>query len=92
MPKLLKERLEKQGKDPGDLSVTRELYEGIFSRIKKAYDLDYYWFWTPESWTWKGAKPEQVKATLADLDAGQYQVLAKWSLTDGEANVVDLPY
>ena len=38
--------------------MVRELYEGIFRRAAAAYPLDYYWFWTPEGWTWSGVKEE----------------------------------
>jgi hypothetical protein len=43
------------------------MYEGIFSRIMRKHPLDYYWFWTPEGWTWEGVKEEQVKATIDDI-------------------------
>jgi hypothetical protein len=69
VPAAVRERLKKAGKDPKDPAVLRELYEGIFRRIAAAYPIDYYWFWTPEGWTWGGAKPEQVKATLDDIAA-----------------------
>jgi hypothetical protein len=45
----------------------RELYRGIFTRISKAYPLDYYWLWTPESWTWQGASDEVVAETEKDI-------------------------
>ncbi len=69
IPKTVSQRLKKAGKDPADLSVVQQVYEGMFKRITKAYPLDYYWFWTPEGWTWSGTKPEQVKATVGDLKA-----------------------
>lgn len=67
VPKALRERLKAAGKDAKDPKVVAELYEGIFRRIAAAYPLDYYWLWTPEGWTWGGAKPEQIKATMDDL-------------------------
>ena len=67
IPKSVKKRLEELGKKPGDIQVVQELYEGMFERIKSAYPLDYYWFWTPEGWTWRGAKDEQVAATEKDM-------------------------
>ncbi|MEA3368455.1 MAG: hypothetical protein U9R68_10125, partial [Planctomycetota bacterium] len=69
IPAKVQERLKALGKDPKDPKVMQELYEGIFRRITQAYPLDYYWFWTPEGWTWRGPKQEQVDATLADLGA-----------------------
>ncbi len=35
----------------------------------ETHPLDYYWFWTPEGWTWREVKQEQIDATLADLRA-----------------------
>jgi len=69
IPKLVRERIRSLGKDPNDPAVVRELYEGMFHRIAKAYPLDYYWFWTPEGWTWGNPKDEEVQATVADLQA-----------------------
>ncbi len=67
VPKLVRERLKAAGKDPVDLSTTKELYEGIFRRIAQAYPLDYYWLWTPEGWTWSPVKEDQISATTNDL-------------------------
>jgi hypothetical protein len=67
VPKLVQDRLKAQGKNPADLPVVRELYEGIFRRATEAYPLDYYWFWTPEGWTWSEVKEQQIKATMEDL-------------------------
>jgi len=69
IPKAVQDRLKTLGKDPKDKAVVQELYEGIFKRLAQACPPDYYWFWTPEGWTWGDAKPEQVKATLDDLAA-----------------------
>jgi len=67
VPSAVRERLAAAGKDPKDPAVVRELYEGMFARIKATHPLDYYWFWTPEGWTWSGVKQAQIDATLADL-------------------------
>ena len=69
IPDAVKERIKNLGKDPNDPAVVQELYEGMFRRIAKAYPLDYYWFWTPEGWTWGNPKDEQVEATLTDFRA-----------------------
>ncbi len=69
VPKLVRERLKGQGKDANDPAVKQALYEGVFRRAAQAYPLDYYWFWTPEGWTWDGTKPEQIAATTNDLAA-----------------------
>jgi hypothetical protein len=67
VPKLVQERLKGQGKNPADPSVVQALYEGIFRRAAEAYPLDFYWFWTPEGWTWSAVKEEEIKATMEDL-------------------------
>jgi len=67
IPKAVRERLQAAGKDPKDPQVVKEVYAGMFKRIMQTHPLDYYWFWTPEDWTWSGTKPEQVEATLTDL-------------------------
>jgi len=46
---------------------TTRFYEGIFQRIMRTHPLDYYWFWTPEHWTWRPIGTEVVEATLNDM-------------------------
>jgi hypothetical protein len=43
------------------------LYEGIFTRIMKTHPLDYYWFWTPETWTWQDVDKKTVEKTISDI-------------------------
>ena len=69
VPKAVAKRLADQGKSPTNTAVIQELYEGIFQRAKQAYELDYYWFWTPEDWTWQGTKPADNQAAINDLFA-----------------------
>ena len=69
VPDVVKERIRSRGQGPNDPAVVQALYEGMFHRIERAYPLDYYWFWTPESWTWGNPKDEAVDATVADLQA-----------------------
>jgi len=69
VPRQVADRLKAAGKDPADLAVIQGLYEGIFQRAARAYPLDYYWFWTPEGWTWEGTKQEQVNRTVDDIKA-----------------------
>lgn len=69
VPKAVKERLKAAGKDPADPRTIEDLYAGMFQRIMQTHPLDYYWFWTPEGWTWSGVKQQQIDATLADLRA-----------------------
>ena len=67
VPRALGDRLVQAGRKPGDLETTQLLYEGMFRRVAQSYPLDYFWFWTPEGWTWDGVKDEEVKATVEDL-------------------------
>ncbi len=69
IPAAVKERLKSEGKKPEDPATARELYEGMFARIERAYPVDYYWLWTPEEWTWGGNKPEQFEETKRDIQA-----------------------
>ena len=69
VPKPVRERLKREGKDPGNPAVLRELYEGIFRRIEAACPVDTYWLWTPESWTWDSNKPGEFQATTRDIAA-----------------------
>lgn len=67
IPKLVKDRLKQDGKNPGDAAVVQDIYEGMFERIKRTHPLDYYWLWTNEGWTWGGAKDEEVQAVQNDI-------------------------
>ena len=69
IPSPVKARLKQAGKNPDDPAVVQELYEGIFRRIARTHPLDYYWFWTPEGWTWSAVSQPQIDATLADFRA-----------------------
>jgi hypothetical protein len=62
--------LKKRGLDPEAPEVRERIYEGIFTRIKRTHPLDFYWFWTPESWTWdEGDKKDEIAKTIRDFDA-----------------------
>ena len=69
IPKKLQARLKEKGLNPDDPKTTEILYEGIFKRIMATHPLDYYWFWTPETWTWQGNTKEQLDKTKADITA-----------------------
>lgn len=69
VPELVQKRLLAGQKNPQDPTVVKDLYKEIFSRIARAYPVDYYWFWTWEGWTWSDAKPEEIKSVTSDLDA-----------------------
>ena len=71
LPKLVRERLAAAGRAPRDAATVQHVYEGMFRRIMAAYAIDYYWLWTPEDWTWREVKQDQIDATLADFQAIQ---------------------
>lgn len=66
-PRVLQEHLTKLGKDANSVAVRKQLYDGMFKRAEAAYPLDYFWLWTPESWTWAGNTQDQLKAATDDL-------------------------
>ncbi len=47
--------------------AVKEMYKGMFTRIAQTYPLDYYWLWTPESWTWSEISDEVVSKTQRDI-------------------------
>lgn len=57
------------GEDASSLTPQQiaQLYEGMFTRIMRTHPLDYYWFWTPENWTWEDVAEAQVEATINDI-------------------------
>ncbi|RPH99909.1 MAG: hypothetical protein EHM72_10685 [Calditrichaeota bacterium] len=67
IPEPLKKQLQEQGIDPNSASAVLKIYEGTFERIKRLHPLDYYWFWTPEYWTWQDVPDADVAATQQDL-------------------------
>lgn len=69
VPQDVRARLQREGLNPDDPKQIQELYTGMFRRIAQRYPVDYYWLWTPESWTWSGNSEEQYKATVADIRA-----------------------
>ncbi|MGB9746601.1 MAG: hypothetical protein ACPLXM_06705 [Bacteroidales bacterium] len=67
VPGKVREKLKNQGKHPDAPESILALYKGIFTRLKILSPPDYYWLWTPESWTWEGETKEQVKKTVQDI-------------------------
>jgi len=68
IPQSVQARLRQKGMDPQDQKVKQKVYEGLFTRIARAYPIDYYWLWTPESWTWAGVSPAQIDAAARDIE------------------------
>ncbi len=67
LPRALRDRIAARGDDPTHPEVIRRVYEATFRRIQAAHPLDYFWLWTPESWTWRGNTEQQMKATIDDI-------------------------
>jgi hypothetical protein len=66
-PLAIPDQVKQANKGMTSDSLSQALYEGIFTRIIKTHPLDYYWFWTPESWTWEGEANDAVEQTEKDL-------------------------
>ncbi len=73
LPKLQK-RLIAMGKDPKDPSSIKQVYKGIFERIKRTHPLDYYWLWSWEVWSMHGVSDEQIDAFKNEMKIA-YQAL-----------------
>ena len=71
VPAAVRQRALVLGKDTSEYALARNLYEGMFARMKQTLPLDYYWFWTPEEWTWSGNTEQTIARTRRDLDAAQ---------------------
>ena len=59
--------LRKAAVNPEDSTGLAALYEGIFTRIRRSYPVDYYWIWTDEGWTWTVPDPEAVKRSVRSI-------------------------
>lgn len=59
--------MTEKGINPDSDAARSIVYEGIFTRITQTHPLDYYWFWTPEFWTWKGEDKNDVIRTIKDI-------------------------
>ena len=67
IPPSVQARLRAKGLDPAKQEVQQMVYEGMFTRIARAYPIDYYWLWTPESWTWSSPTQPEIAATARDI-------------------------
>lgn len=67
IPASVHAQLKAQGIDPMGEEATQKVYEGTFERIKRLFPLDYYWFWTPEYWTWQDVPDADVARTERDM-------------------------
>jgi hypothetical protein len=69
LPEKFINQLKAKGLDPESPDVRERIYEGIFKRINLTHPLDFYWFWTPEGWTWSGTSKKDVDNTIRDFKA-----------------------
>jgi hypothetical protein len=69
LPKKFIDLLKERGLDPESPDVRERIYEGIFTHIKMTHPLDFYWFWTPENWTWSGNNKKDLDNTIRDFNA-----------------------
>ena len=68
IPEAVQARLREKGLDPSKEDVRQRVYEGLFTRIARAYPIDSYWLWTPESWTWSIPSQAAVDAAARDIE------------------------
>jgi hypothetical protein len=64
LPLELRAHLKEKGLSATNRATLKELYKGTFIRAARAYPLDYYWLWTPESWR----NPRSEAETQASID------------------------
>jgi len=74
MPPKLQKRLTSMGKNPKDPSRIKQIYKGIFERIKRTHPLDYYWLWAWEVWSMHGVNDEQIDTFKNEMKIA-YQAL-----------------
>ena len=67
IPPALQWHLKEKGLDPKDPNVVKEIYKGIFTRIMRTHDLDFYWLWTWEVWQHYDMTPAQIDAVKQDI-------------------------
>ena len=67
IPPAMKWHLKEKGLDPKDPNVVKEIYKGIFTRIMRTHDLDFYWLWTWEVWQHYDMTPAQIDAVKQDI-------------------------
>jgi len=68
--------IPKRVKERNPSAKTIDYYTGMFEWVKRNYPVDYYWYWTPEDWTWSGNTKEHLQITIDDLKAAQEAVAA----------------
>ncbi|MGC8561204.1 MAG: twin-arginine translocation signal domain-containing protein [Phycisphaerae bacterium] len=69
IPPIMQQQLRQAGMNPANMATVQRLYKGMFTRILRACPTDYYWLWTPETWTWIGNTPQQFAAVVRDIQA-----------------------
>lgn len=76
MPLDLQDRLQNvYGKDLLAPQTTRDIYRGIFTRIQRMHDLDYFWLWTYEVWQNTGdVSNDQIQAIKDDIDIARQEL------------------
>ncbi len=67
IPEKVNQQLRQKYPEADYDSLIRILYKGMFQRITQTHPLDYYWFWTPENWTWSEVSNSEVEDTKKDL-------------------------
>jgi hypothetical protein len=67
MPQEVQDRVA----DPYDAATVKSVYKAVFDRIMKTHDLDYYWLWSWEIWSYWGVDNQQITAFKNDINRAQ---------------------
>jgi len=92
IPDGVNEQLKGKGMDPKSPATLRKLYEGMFTRIQRAFPVDYYWLWGYEGEIDEARVVEnmlQAHAALKDAKATFGLGVCGWGWTAGHFPALD---
>jgi len=92
VPDTAKRRLQELGMKPDDPAAIQKLYEGMFTRIRRAYPIDYYWLWGHEGEIDEKRFIANVQAAHAALQRAQAPFglgICGWGWTAGHFPSLD---
>ncbi len=81
IPDTVKAQLKQAGLDPAAPATLQKLYAGMFTRIQRAYPIDYYWIWGHEGEIDQGrfvTNMQCARAALSDTKAPFGLSLCGW--------------
>jgi hypothetical protein len=84
IPDAILEKVKAGGLNPDDPATLQKLYEGMFTRIKRTYPIDYYWIWGHEGEIDESRFINNItsaRAALKEADAGFSLGICGWGWT-----------